>query len=90
MNLKIIPQAKKQIRKLPKSLQIIVAERIRELGVGNFNNSKKLASYKDVFRVRLGNYRVVYIFRSGNIYIILVKHRRDAYKKLAEYYRHFR
>jgi mRNA interferase RelE/StbE len=90
MNLKIIPQAKKQIRKFPKTLQIIVGNRIRGLGVGDFNNSKKLATYKDVYRVRTGNYRIVYILRTNVIYIILVAHQRDVYKKLELFYRHFK
>ncbi|OGM15854.1 hypothetical protein A2V56_05400 [Candidatus Woesebacteria bacterium RBG_19FT_COMBO_42_9] len=90
MNLKIIPQAKKQIRKLSKTTQIIVGNKIRQLGTGNFSNSKKLASYKDVFRIRLGDYRIVYILRSDSVYIILVTHRREAYKKLAIYYKHFK
>lgn len=90
MNLKIVPQAKKQIRKLPKTFQIITGKRIRELGLGNFSGSKKLASYKDVFRVRIGNYRIVYMFRSNTVYILLVRHRKDAYRKLGEYLKHFR
>lgn len=90
MNLKIIPQAKKQIRKLPKTLQVIVGNKIRELGLANFRNSKKLSAYKDVFRVRLGDYRIVYILRSNTVYIILVVHRREAYKKLAIYYKNFK
>ena len=89
MSLKIIPAAKKQIKKLPRTLQIVVGNRIRGLGARDFSGSKKLTSYKDVYRVRIGYYRIIYILRADIICIILVAHRRDAYKKLATYYRHF-
>ncbi len=79
MRLKILPRAKKELKKLSKIDQIAVAEKIRGL-VKNGLREKKLSGYKNLYRSRVGDCRVVYKKNKDEIYIIMIGHRKNIYE----------
>ena len=79
MKVVVSPRAKKQIKKTPKTLQIIIIKKLQGLGKNSTVKSEKLMGYKDVFRTRVGVYRIVYRKMGKKIYIILVAHRKEGY-----------
>lgn len=82
MKVKVSPLAEKQLRKLSKVNQIIVAEKIRKLAARQEIKQGQLTGYKNIFCVRIGNLRIVYKKSKTRLYIILIGHRRDVYEKL--------
>jgi mRNA interferase RelE/StbE len=82
MRITITSHAQKQIKKYPKTFQIIVINKIRSFSSEEPRNAEKLTGYKNYFRIRLGNFRIVYIKSSDEIEILLVAHRKEVYKLL--------
>jgi mRNA interferase RelE/StbE len=82
MTIRISQAAEKEVRKLPKFDQIAIARKIRSLVSVPISGEEKLSGFKNIFRVRVGNYRIVYRRTLNDIFIILVRHRKDVYKKL--------
>lgn len=80
MSIVISPRAEKQLRKLSKVNQIIIAQKIRLLPEQKAGKKEQLKGHKEIFRVRIGDYRIVYKETSEKIYIILIGHRREVYK----------
>lgn len=80
MTYTVLPQAEKQLKKLPKIHQISVIKKLKVLDSGV--QSKKLSGYKKTYRTRVGNYRIIYKKTSKEIFIILIGHRKDIYKLL--------
>lgn len=87
MEVFVTPEARKQIKKLPKFLQIAVIEKLKKLGLGIVTSITKLTGYKDVFRIRVGDYRVVYRILNNKIYVVLIGHRREVYKLLGRLFK---
>ncbi len=80
MDVIISPFAKKQLKKLPKLIQFSVAKKVRNLSLGiETSNTMSLTSYKNIYRIRIGDYRMVYRVVDKSIYIILISHRREVY-----------
>lgn len=82
MKLTITSHAQRQIRKLPKSIQIIVFEKIRGLIGEEFANLEKLSGYKNYYKTRIGTYRIVFIRFPSEIEVVLVAHRKEVYNLL--------
>lgn len=82
MKLTITSHAQRQIKKLPKSVQIIIALKIRKSTGTSFESLEKLSGYKNFYRVRTGTYRMVFIKHTNEIKIVLVAHRREVYNLL--------
>ena len=75
--------AEKQLKKLQKLSQIIVAKKIRNLRNNSSETSgEQLKGFRNVFRVRVGDLRIVYKKTKSEIYIVWLGHRKDIYKKL--------
>ena len=74
------PLAEKQLKKLPKIVQISVARKVRniedEVVVANM---KYLSGYKGLYRIRVGNYRLVFRKYTNKVYFILIGHRKEIY-----------
>jgi len=87
MKLTISTHAQKQITKLPKTSQLIIAGKIRKLTSATIPNEEKLKGYKNFFRVRVGSYRIVYAKSTKEVEIVLVGHRKDIYKKLTKFFK---
>jgi len=77
------PLAEKQLKKLPKIVQLSLAGKIRNLTTNEeITGIKSLIKHKNVFRIRVGDYRMVYKRFSGYYYIILIEHRKSVYETL--------
>lgn len=76
------PRAEKCLKKLSKIDQIIVGRKIRQLKEKQITQEEKLKSFRNVYRVRVGNLRIVYRKTSETIYVILIGHRKDIYNLL--------
>ncbi|OGG11778.1 hypothetical protein A2Z00_05455 [Candidatus Gottesmanbacteria bacterium RBG_13_45_10] len=84
MTIRISPRAEKELKKLPTFDQIAIAQKIRSLRASNPLGEERLTGYPHIFRVRVGNYRIVYRKINNEIYIVLIRHRKDIYKKLTD------
>lgn len=82
MRVILSPRAERQLKKLSKVNQIIIAKKIRELGSKKTSGEEKLKGYQNIFRVRIGDLRIVYKSTKKEIYIVLIGHRRDIYRAL--------
>ncbi|MCX6705860.1 MAG: type II toxin-antitoxin system RelE/ParE family toxin [Candidatus Woesebacteria bacterium] len=83
MKLTITAHAKKQIRKFPKTLKLIVFTKIRKMVSESNRPFEKLEGYKNFYKARVGNYRIIFIKYPKEIEIVLVAHRKEVYKLLA-------
>ncbi len=82
MKIKISPRAEKELKKLSKIDQIVIAKKIRFLGTNQTTGEKKLARFQNVFRIRMGNHRIVYKKTVSAVFIILIGHRKNIYNSL--------
>lgn len=82
MRIILSPRAEKQLRKLTKIDQIIIARKIRSFSLQSTGEQEQLRGFKQIFRIRIGDYRIVYRRKKGEIYIIIIGHRREIYKLL--------
>lgn len=74
--------ARRQIRKLPLSVQELLLARITALGKEpRPSGCKKLKGRKDEYRIRAGNYRVIYNVQDTLLIVRVIRagHRKDAY-----------
>ncbi len=76
-------RAKKQLKSVSRTAQIILVKKIRELAV-LIINEEKLSGYQNMYRVRVGNYRIVYKRTKTEIFIVLIGHRKEIYRLLRE------
>lgn len=82
--------AKRELKKLPKSIAGRILEKIIKLGdEPRPNGCKKLKSfdlpnnpYKDLYRIRVGDYRAVYAIEDDILIVIVVKiaNRKEVYE----------
>jgi mRNA interferase RelE/StbE len=79
MEVFITPNAKKQIKKIPKFIQLSVINKLRILKNDPITGAIKLSGYDNAYRVRIGNYRIVYMIKDANIYVVHVAHRKEVY-----------
>ena len=82
MRLTITSHAQKQIKKSPKALRIIIANKIRRLIAEPATSFEKLEGFKNFYKVRIGNYRIIFVKYINEIEIVLIGHRREIYKLL--------
>lgn len=78
-----VSSADKQLKKLAKSVQRLIIEKIKKLDIFQSNNNvKKLIGTSDLYRLRVGDYRVVYQIRKQELVVLILKvgHRKDIYK----------
>ncbi len=79
----ITPAAKRQIKKLTKSIQQLIVERLEEL----VDNPRppgviKMEAEENLYRVRVGDYRIIYEIQDSVLLIVVVKvgHRANVYR----------
>lgn len=75
--------ALKELDNIPKQFRIKILVTIEELAIDpRPNGVRKLESYADTYRVRVGNYRVVYQIEGQKLLINVVKiaDRKEAYR----------
>lgn len=76
--------ALKSLKKLPKSTQVAIRERIQRLSDAPYEDCEKLEGFDDLFRVRVGLYRLVYQIQKNRLVVLIVRvgHRSEVYKRL--------
>jgi mRNA interferase RelE/StbE len=84
MKLRLSDRAEKDLRKLGKVSQMVVARKIRGLTDSNESRSEKLMGFSGIYRVRVGDYRIVFRKTTEQIYVILIGHRRDIYQRVKQ------
>ena len=75
--------ARRQIKKLPKSVQATLLARITDLGTDpRPSGCKKLKGKQNEYRIRSGNYRVIYSIEDKALIVRVIRagHRKDAYE----------
>jgi mRNA interferase RelE/StbE len=75
----------KQIKKIPKTYQKKVREKVKILAENPFPDGHiKLLSSEKLYRVRIGPYRVIYTVKNENLIILIMTlgHRKDVYKMI--------
>ncbi len=79
----ITPAAKRQIKKLTKSIQQLIVKRLEEL----VENPRppgvlKMEGEENLYRVRVGDYRIIYQVQDRMLLIVVVKvgHRGNVYR----------
>lgn len=83
MSLILSPRAEKQFRDLSKTNQILIANKLRKLPLEeNLLDKEKLARYKDIYRIRMGDFRIVYRKTKMQVYVVLIAHRKEVYELL--------
>lgn len=79
----IIPKlVQKQLDNIPEKERKRLIKAIRLLAdIPRPNGVKKLKSYEDTYRIRLGNYRIIYQIQDQEMLILILSsiHRKDAY-----------
>jgi len=87
MTITLSPRAEKQLRKLSKFHQLIIAKRIRALRdtLTEISGEEKLSGYDNYFRVRVSDYRIVYQRSPNIIFIVVIGHRKEVYGILERY-----
>ena len=82
-SIEISATAEKQLRKLRQTDQIRVLRAIMDLSVTPHpRGCRKLRSFEDVFRIRVGTYRILYSVESRRLLVLILKvgHRKDVYR----------
>ncbi|HLL88252.1 MAG TPA: type II toxin-antitoxin system RelE/ParE family toxin [Tepidisphaeraceae bacterium] len=79
------PSAERQVRKLPRDVQVRVLQKVDQLASHpRPSGCKRLVGRTEMWRVRIGDYRVVYRIDDDREFLIItvVGHRRDVYRDL--------
>jgi mRNA interferase RelE/StbE len=80
--IEILSKARRQIKKLPKNIQVLVRNEINLLTENpRPSGFKKLSNSDNLYRIRLREYRIVYQINDNILTILIVKvgHRREVY-----------
>ena len=78
----ITNKADKQLRKLPKRIQIRVFKSLTQLKEDPLRGIKLAGDLSGSYKLRLGDYRIVYDFHSKKSVVVILKieHRQGVYK----------
>ena len=80
-NVRISRTAERQLKKLPVDGQARVVRTVQALATDpRPRRCRKLAGYKDVFRIRVGPYRVLYSVRSDALIVLKIGQRKEVYR----------
>ncbi|MBF0384771.1 MAG: type II toxin-antitoxin system RelE/ParE family toxin [Candidatus Omnitrophica bacterium] len=82
-HLKIIPQAEKDLDKIPRQSFAKIRNTILNLGKNPRPHGAVKLTEVEGYRVRFGDYRILYRIDDGAkiIYIYRVRHRKDVYRQ---------
>ena len=81
--IEFVPSARRELRKLPREVQLKLNQRIDSLSLDpRPRGSKKLKGGDELWRIRMGDYRVVYEVRDKVLLVLVVRvaHRREVYR----------
>ncbi len=81
--IQFLPKAKRQLKAIPRQMQNLLKDEIRNLSENpRPRGVKKLSGEEDLYRIRIRNYRVIYKIEDNILLILIVAigHRRDIYR----------
>ena len=81
--IEFVPSARRELRKLPREVQLKLNERIDSLSSDpRPRGSRKLKGSDELWRVRVSDYRIVYEVRDKVLLVLVVRvaHRREVYR----------
>jgi mRNA interferase RelE/StbE len=82
--LEFLAAARRDLKRLPKPIQVRIAEAVRDLAENpRPPGVKKMAGEPNAWRLRVGDYRVVYEIHDGRLLILVIRlgHRKDIYRQ---------
>jgi mRNA interferase RelE/StbE len=81
--IKIKPTAQKAIKKLPLSLQQRIIEKLKALEHHPRQGAKKLQSFENRYRIRVGDFRIIYEIYDNRLLVIVLEvgHRSHIYRR---------
>ena len=82
-SLHIRPAARRQIKKLDRSMQARIIRRLEQLAEDpRPPGTTKLTAQDNLFRIREGDYRIIYQIQDKALIVLIAKvaHRADAYR----------
>ena len=74
------PKAIKDLRCLPKQIQVKILEKVQLMEIDLAGDVKKLTNFTPEYRLRVGNYRILFEIENENIIIYRIKPRDKAYQ----------
>ena len=81
--IEFVPSARRELRKLPREVQLKLNQRIDSLSSDpRPRGSKKLKGGDELWRIRVSDYRVVYEVKDKTLVVLVVRvaHRREVYR----------
>jgi len=81
--IEVLPKAKRQLKAIPREMQTLLKDKIRNLSENpRPPRVKKLSGEENLYRIRIRNYRVIYQIQDDVLLILVVAigHRRDIYR----------
>jgi len=81
--IEFVPSARRELRKLPREVQLKLNERIDSLSSDpRPRGSRKLKGSDELWRVRVSDYRIVYEVRDKVLLVLVVRvaHLREVYR----------
>lgn len=80
MTLIILPKAKKQLRRLPKTQQVKIIRKLTYLEANMISGKQLHAEYEDYLSIRAWPYRILYTLQGNKILVHAIKHRQGVYR----------
>ncbi|MCO5232848.1 MAG: type II toxin-antitoxin system RelE/ParE family toxin [Chitinophagales bacterium] len=84
MLVEIKSSANKDVKKLPKNIKAdikaLVLNMMDAKTLNDLTHLKKLKTYKDAYRIRVGDYRLGFFYRDDKIIISRILHRKEVYR----------
>lgn len=80
---RITKSAEKELKKLDSSAVLKIVAAMKSLEFDPFPyGCRKLASYEDIYRYRIGRYRIIYEVQDKKLIVRVIKigHRKDVYR----------
>lgn len=84
MNFEIRKSFEKDAAKLSSTLQQHLAARIEQITnaktLSDISSCKKLAGFKNAYRIRMGRYRIGFFFENETVELVRILNRKDIYR----------
>jgi mRNA interferase RelE/StbE len=79
---RLTPQAAKQLASLERAMQLRIAGVIELLSLNPFPPKAQRLRGREAWRVRVGDYRLLYTVNQGELIIVVIRmaHRREVYR----------
>ncbi|MEM9595803.1 MAG: type II toxin-antitoxin system RelE/ParE family toxin [Acidobacteriota bacterium] len=79
-DLRFKPRSLKDLKKLPRTTQRQIVDRVESMSEGLSGDVKRLTQFTPEYRLRVGSYRVLFEVEGTSIVIYRIRHRKEAYR----------